>query len=202
MAGAAESPRRWRRRHALKLARVAHATRNFRRNEESGHEIARAMEDSVAAAAALGEGAAPRCAFVDGCNVPGGRPFEVVRGHHGMRELAALVRRNVGARARRKGEDNRRNDGAHGNHLPQAILQLSIAPAAAHAFICETACAFCGPKGGMFPPYQERQELLELVRGGLEPVIWPLPWRYEYIPFGVLVPAWQPVQLPGVPAFR
>jgi hypothetical protein len=54
----------------------------------------------------------------------------------------------------------------------------------------------------MFPPYHERQDELELVSNGLEPLIWPLPWRYEYIPFGEPVPLWQFTQLPGVPLAR
>jgi hypothetical protein len=54
----------------------------------------------------------------------------------------------------------------------------------------------------MFPPYHDRQEPVELVSVGGEPLICRWPWRKEYIPLGELVPAWQPVQLPIVPAAK
>jgi hypothetical protein len=80
---------------------------------------------------------------VHGLNMPRGGSLEIIGGHHGMRELASLVRRNVRARGARDGEDDRGKDGAHSNPcLEGDFFQLSNAPAAAHAFIWETACAF------------------------------------------------------------
>src|SRR5580658_9328461 len=57
----------------------------------------------------------------------------------------------------------------------------------------------------MSPPYQDRQETLELVRGGLEPPTpsWPSPCKYAYSALGVGY-LWQlvSVQLPIVPTAR
>jgi hypothetical protein len=42
--------------------------------------------------------------------------------------------------------------------LSNGRIQLSIAPAAAQAFMSVTACALLPPNGGMLPPYQLRHD--------------------------------------------
>ena len=55
-----------------------------------------------------------------------------------------------------------------------------MAPAAAHAFMSETACALLRePPGGMFPPYQLRHEP-DVARSELVPLMYRWPESQEY----------------------
>jgi hypothetical protein len=57
---------------------------------------------------------------------------------------------------------------------------LFLAPAAAHAFMSDVACASVRvPPGGMFPPYQLRHEP-DVVRSELVPLIYRWLESHEY----------------------
>jgi len=47
---------------------------------------------------------------VDGKDVRGRRTFQVIRGHHRVRQLAALVRSDVGATDGREGDQGKREE--------------------------------------------------------------------------------------------
>ncbi len=142
---------------------------------------------SIAAAAALGHGAAARGSFLHGVDVLRGCAVDAL-GHRRVRELPALVRRDVRARDER----HRRED-------DERAQQLFIAPAAAHALRSASAFEFDeGPLGGMFPPSHDRHDC----EGSATPGICPRPLSHEYVFDALDVWLWQSEQRPIVPLFR
>ena len=79
---------------------------------------------------------------------------------------------------------------------------MFIAPAAAHAFISDTACASLRvPPGGMLPPYQLRHEP-DAARSELVPLMYRWLASHEYEADAELIWLWQRVQFPTVPFAR
>ena len=97
--------------------------------------------------------------------------FQVVGGHHRVRELSSFVWRDVRASCARSNDPEAHDQpGVHGRYFLVFFFdQLFIAPAAAHALKSAEALALLpGPPGGMLPPNQLRHD--------------PAPARDELVP--------------------